>query len=465
MWLAVTEGRTRMATISFGTPRVAKHNPTHRARRFERVMEAMLIVMALLLIVLLVRRLTTDANPLPAVMTIAGLVLLCFFYAYVFVLPDDLTSTATDRTLGIASQLFGYTRSGFTDETMDNVCRIILPETLASAICITDGTTVVASAGERSSDFATGSAIRLDTTMRVLQSGEISVFATESGKDPDGLPDPLHAGIVAPLKVGDTCLGTMELYYRRQGEIDQRQLALASGFADLLSAQLATFELERQSEISARVELKALQSQVDPHFLFNTLGTIVSIVRTDPEKARSLIINFSDYYRQTLSDSDKLVTVAQEVDQAMRYVTLMQARYGEERLAVQTHIDPEVAASAVPSFVVQPLIENSIKHGMREIGTLHLSLDAYPLPNGVALRVEDDGVGMDAETLATLFDPDRPKTQRDGHGAGLALSNVLARIRIFCDNQSRIDIESTPGVGTKATIVLVGEAHQLQQGE
>ncbi len=454
-----------MATISYGTPRAAKHNPTHRAHKFERVMEAMLIVIALLLIALLIRRLVTDVNPLPAVMAIAGLVLLCFFYAYVFVLPDDLTSTATDRTLGIASQLFGYTRAGFTKESMENVCRIVLPETLASAICITDGNSVIASAGERSSDFAAGSAIQLATTKRAMRSGETSVFVTESGQGHGGLPLPLHAGIVAPLIVGETSLGTMELYYRRQGEIDQRQLALASGFADLLSAQLATFELERQAEISARVELKALQSQVDPHFLFNTLGTIVSIVRTDPEKARSLIINFSDYYRQTLSDSDKLVTVTQEVDQAMRYATLMQARYGEERLAVTTRIDPTVAELPVPSFVVQPLIENSIKHGMREMGTLHLSLDARPQPGGIALCVEDDGVGMDAQTLSTLFDPDRPKAQQGSGGAGLALSNVLARIRIFFGPESRLDIESTQGVGTKATIVLLGEPRQLQQGE
>ncbi|MFR7670521.1 MAG: histidine kinase [Collinsella sp.] len=96
-----------------------------------------------------------------------------------------------------------------------------------------------------------------------------------------------------------------------------RQTALASGFADLISTQLASFELERQDELTARVELRALQSQVDPHFLFNTISTIVSLVRTEPDKARSLLIDFSNYYRQTLSDSDTLTTLEHEVEQAL----------------------------------------------------------------------------------------------------------------------------------------------------
>ena len=99
-----------------------------------------------------------------------------------------------------------------------------------------------------------------------------------------------------------------------------RQTALASGFADLISTQLASFELERQDELTARVELRALQSQVDPHFLFNTISTIVSLVRTEPDKARSLLIDFSNYYRQTLSDSDTLTTLEHEVEQGTRYI-------------------------------------------------------------------------------------------------------------------------------------------------
>lgn len=452
-----------MANRLVAPTRAQRHNPTQVAHTWERSMNVVLGASTVLLLALLVQTLTTQPNPLPAVMTIAGLVLLCFFYAFVFVMPDDLTSKSTDRTLGIASQLFSYARGGFTEKSMQGACRTILPETFAAAICVTDGKKVMASSGELFSAFPPGHDPVSPATASVVSSGEVVVFVGEHDDPKVTLPDQLHAGIVAPLRVGDSAVGTLELYYRRQGQIDQRQMALASGFAELLSAQLATFELERQSEISARVELKALQSQVDPHFLFNTLGTIVSLVRTDPEKARRLIIDFSDYYRQTLGDSDKTVTVEQEIRQGMRYFTLMQARYGDDRLAISQDVDEALLHKSVPPFILQPILENSVKHGMREVGTLHIRLTAQEIPGGVALSVEDDGVGMDAQTRDHLFDPKRAR--HDGKGAGLAMNNVLQRIHLFFGNDSHIDVESTPDVGTNVTIVLLGDALDQQREE
>lgn len=207
----------------------------------------------------------------------------------------------------------------------------------------------------------------LKTTLSVIETGEQSVFSRDTSNETGGYFPRLRAGIVAPLTVRGHCVGTLELYYPRLSSIDMRQTALASGFADLISTQLASFELERQDELTARVELRALQSQVDPHFLFNTISTIVSLVRTEPDKARSLLIDFSNYYRQTLSDSDTLTTLEHEVEQGTRYINLMQARYGDGRLRVSVDIDFEVRDSLVPPFILQPLLENCIKHAQREI--------------------------------------------------------------------------------------------------
>ena len=280
-----------------------------------------------MLLILLGLEFFTNPNPVPAVITIAGLVLLCFFFAYVFVAPDDFSLSATDRTLGIASKIFTYTRHGLTPEATLGACQIILPETLASAICVTDGSAVVACWGEDSDRCPAGTPVVLGSTLRVLQSKHMEVFAREAPApgEPRFFPR-LHAGITAPLIVRDRCMGTIELYYPRYSDIDARQTALATGFAELISTQLASFELERQQDVSARMELRALQSQVDPHFLFNTIGTIVSLVRTEPEKARSLLIDFSNYYRQTLSNSDALTSLQNELGQGMRYINLMHAR-------------------------------------------------------------------------------------------------------------------------------------------
>lgn len=438
-----------------------------------------------MLLLLLAAECVASTNPVPAVVTIAGLVLLCFFFAYVFVVPDDFSLSATDRTLGIASKIFAYTRQGLTPEATLGACQLILPETLASSICITDGTKVLASWGEDSDKCPPGQPIVLDTTLRAIETKRMEAFARET-YDP-GMKEyhffkHLHAGIVAPLIVRDRCMGTFELYYSRYSDIDARQMALARGFAELISTQLASFELERQEEVSARMELRALQSQVDPHFLFNTIGTIVSLVRTEPEKARLLLIDFSNYYRQTLSNSETLTSLEKEVEQGIRYINLMQARYGEGRLRLSVDLDPETLDSRVPPFILQPLLENCIKHAMRETDPLSIALSSHETDDGVELVVEDDGIGMDEYTQRYLFDTkhlnneansgngvDVSTSRRDActtadgslkRGGGLALSNVLMRIHFFFGEESGIRVSSRLGVGTRITVDLLGEPHE-----
>lgn len=307
----------------------------------------------------------------------------------------------------------------------------------------------------------------LETTLNVINSGEQSVFSRDASYETGGYFPRLRAGIVAPLTVRGHCVGTLELYYPRLSSIDMRQTALASGFADLISTQLASFELERQDELTARVELRALQSQVDPHFLFNTISTIVSLVRTEPDKARSLLIDFSNYYRQTLSDSDTLTTLEHEVEQGTRYINLMQARYGDGRLRVSVDIDFEVRDSMVPPFILQPLLENCIKHAQRETEPLSIRVGAFETDDGLEIIVEDDGIGMSEEVCAHLFEQHRREEPEsitaDGsvkRGCGLALFNVLQRIHFFYGEDSGMRVKSQEGVGTQVIVELNGEPHE-----
>lgn len=448
------------------------HNSTKVLRGAQAAMLVLLGLCAPMLLVLLAWDLVANPNPVPAVVTIAGLVLLCFFFSYVFVVPDDLTSSATDRTLAIASKIFVHTRNGMTSDAALGVCQIILPETMASAMCITDGKQVLASWGLESGLCPAGTPVVLQTTMNVIESGAMSAFSREGSEELQFFPH-LRAGVIAPLAVRGRCVGTLELFYPRYGNIDMRQTALARGFADLISTQLASFELERQDELTARVELRALQSQVDPHFLFNTIGTIASLVRTDPEKARSLLVDFSNYYRQTLSDSDTLTTVEHELEQGIRYINLMQARYGEGRLKVSAHIDQDSVCRRVPPFILQPLLENCIKHAMRESEPLSIVVSSRATPQGIDLVVEDDGIGMSEEVQAHLFDPPEqapnrraqsvPTVTADGstkRGCGLALCNVLRRIHFFFGDESGIHVETREDEGTRVTVRLVGEPHE-----
>lgn len=440
------------------------NNRTRWAHIMRRWASGGLVVCSVILIMLLVEFFVSEPDPTPAVVIISAIVLLCFFYAYVLVMPDDLTLTATDRTLQIASHLLAYAQHGLAPEMAKGICETILPETFASAICITDGVQMLASAGKNADHYPLGSSVS-EATLEAVKSASANIFHRDNPPASD--PFPLRAGIVVPLSVHERVVGTIELYYTRSNQIDQRQIALSTGFGELLSSQLVSYELEQQSKRSARIELSALQSQVDPHFLFNTIGTIVSIVRTDPERARSLLIDFSNYYRQTLGDSGALVSVSQELDQGGRYISLMQARYGADRLGVSSVIDSNTRELLVPPFIIQPILENCIKHGMREDEPLHIVVTSKITGRGLEITVEDDGIGMSEEIRATLFDTNRRQEQEQElehrKGCGLALCNVLARVKLFYASSSGIEVESTEGVGTRVRFVLVGRPHAPEE--
>ena len=176
------------------------YNSTKVFRTAQHVVQAILLgIVVPLLILLLIWDLTDNPNPVPAVVVIAGLVMLCFFFSYVFVVPDDLTSSATDRTLAIASKIFAYTSRGLTPEAALGASQIILSETIASAICFTDGKQVLASWGEDSAKCPAGTPVVLRTTLNVINSGEQSVFSRDASTETGGYFPRLRAGIAHRL--------------------------------------------------------------------------------------------------------------------------------------------------------------------------------------------------------------------------------------------------------------------------
>ena len=435
------------------------YNSTKVFRTAQHVVQAILLGFVVpALILLLIWDLTDNPNPVPGVVVIAGLVMLCFFFSYVFVVPDDLTSSATDRTLAIASKIFAYTSRGLTPEAALGASKIILSETIASAICFTDGKQVLASWGEDSAKCPAGTPVVLRTTLNVINSGEQSVFSRDASTETGGYFPRLRAGIVAPLTVRGHCVGTLELYYPRLSSIDMRQTALASGFAEILSTQLAIHELEVQKELTARAEVRALQAQINPHFLFNTLNTIASFTRTDPLRARELLREFSSFYRATLDNSGSLIPVSREVAQTKRYLTFEKARFGEDRVLATFDVSEDVEDTLVPAFVIQPIVENAVRHGMGDDGALRIDVTVHQDgEDAILIAVADNGVGMDEGTAARLFDersarPDASSPQ--GGGAGVAMHNISERIHRFYGPHSYTRVESAPGKGTKVLLHL-----------
>jgi two-component system LytT family sensor kinase len=210
-------------------------------------------------------------------------------------------------------------------------------------------------------------------------------------------------------------------------------------------SQLALAELESSRERLARAEVRALRAQISPHFIYNALTAIASFVRTDPERARELILEFAEFTRYSFRAHGDFTTLAEELRSIDRYLTIERARFGE-RLQVRLQIAPEVLPVSLPFLCLQPLVENAVRHGLsRKPGIGMVSIEARDAGAECLITVEDDGVGMDP----AVFSSDRSDTD-DGQHVGL--SNVDDRLRSVFGDRYGLVVETAPGAGTKVSM-------------
>jgi two-component system LytT family sensor kinase len=204
-------------------------------------------------------------------------------------------------------------------------------------------------------------------------------------------------------------------------------------------------KLEEQKRLLLEARLDALQRQINPHFLFNTLNSIASLVRVKPEMARQMTVKLANILRALLKDHDTFVPLSEELQFTDDYLDIEVVRFGAEKLRVKKEIDPRTLVILVPSILLQPLIENSIKHGLEPringgTVTLRSQLDG----DRVRIEVADDGVGMD----------NRPASALRSNGAGIGMKNVQERLEVLYGNQAHFSVVSNPGRGTLVTIEI-----------
>jgi two-component system LytT family sensor kinase len=212
------------------------------------------------------------------------------------------------------------------------------------------------------------------------------------------------------------------------------QAALES--ARWAGSQLALAELDSSRERLARAEVRALRAQISPHFIYNALTAIASFVRTDPERARELILEFAEFTRYSFRAHGDFTTLAEELRSIDRYLTIERARFGD-RLQVRLQIAPEVLPVGLPFLCLQPLVENAIRHGLsRKPGVGMVSIEARDAGAECHITVEDDGVGMDPALLAAgVAESATNGGGGDDAGQHVGLSNVDERLRsVFGDH-------------------------------
>src|SRR4249920_2428935 len=200
--------------------------------------------------------------------------------------------------------------------------------------------------------------------------------------------------------------------------------------------------LQEQEKLLLAAKLEALANQINPHFLFNTLTSISSLVRTQPDTARMLILKLSGLLRRLMRSTDHFVTLREELESIDEYLDIESIRFGPQ-LRVVKQISPATLDVIVPSLILQPLIENSIKHGLsRKIGGGRITIRSVMQNGRAIIEVHDDGLGMTEDRLENAL------------GGGIGLSNVNERLRTIYGATYRLKLTSAPGRGTCARMEI-----------
>lgn len=342
---------------------------------------------------------------------------------------------ATFHTLHTASLAAAPLRSGLTEDRARKAVRRLRPLLGTPALCLTDGREPLAWDGRGA--HHRGAA--MEHARHVLDSGRTATVAVAC----DDPACPVSWAVVAPLIVGDRVLGTLAAYGPDEPVVLVRATEEVARWA---AAQLELAELDSSRVRLTEAETRALRAQISPHFIFNSLAAIASFVRTDPERARELLLEFADFTRYSFRRHGDFTTLAEELHSIERYLMLVRARFGD-RLGVTLRVAPEVLPVALPFLCLQPLVENSVKHGIEgRPDRSRITITADDDGSEARVVIEDDGVGMDPGRLRAVLRGEA------GPGAGIGLSNVDERLRQVYGDDHGMVVETAVGAGMRITV-------------
>lgn len=366
-----------------------------------------------------------------------------------FLEEERLGATQAQKALLIANRTLSILRQGLNPQTALQTAKIIFEVADVAAVAITDEKSVLAHVGVGEDHHQAGGQIHTYATKAALRQGTIQIAQSgaEIGCDQPGCL--LNAAVVVPLKAKDQVVGTLKLYQIKGRKISSLNIELASGIAALISTQIELSALDKQAELLARAELRALQSQINPHFLFNALNTIKSFCRQKPEQARFLLGQLGEFLRKNLQTNREFVTLQEELEHIRAYLDIEQARFGN-KLKVMIDVDEAALNCYLPQLLLQPLVENAIKHGIYpqvKGGTVKICIRA--IEGELAITIKDDGVGIFPDWEERLQAGTIPTS-----GLGIGLKNVNERLKTIYGKDRGLNITSQPGEGTEVSVTI-----------
>ncbi|RPF50063.1 LytS/YhcK type 5TM receptor domain-containing protein [Aquisalibacillus elongatus] len=357
----------------------------------------------------------------------------------------------TNRALSIAEKALPILKDASLAKNAEALAELLYDELDVAAIAIADQKDVVSFVGQGEDHHQVGESIKMRLSQVALETGELQVAYDKSELQCPYESCPLQTAIMVPVYRSREVIGLINLYYRHSQQIRAVEVELARGLGTIISNQLSGFEAERMKELLKEAEMRNLQAQIHPHFLFNTFNLIHSLMRVNHEQARRILIRFSQYMRANLNIASKsLIPLRDEIEHVNAYLDIVTARF-QDQLEVKKEIDQDVLDVLIPSATLQPLVENSIQHGLKKIQSKGIvKINVVRIQDSVSIEVKDNGIGFPEELLLSIGK--QPFTDR--HGNGTALYNVNERLKGILGEDVQLKCRNLDGGGSSVSFLI-----------
>lgn len=358
---------------------------------------------------------------------------------------EKYSAAFSSKAMKIAERSVGILSGGFNQQNTQQVAQIIYEETGVGAVSFTDREKILAFIGTGDDHHLPGTKISSILTKRAIEHEEIIYADGYELAYQCSISDKCKLGsaLIIPLIDGEgKVLGTIKLYEGKQKLFSSINRSLGEGLAKLLSNQILEGRYSEQQTLLTQAELRLLQAQVNPHFLFNALNTISAVIRHNPNRARELIQFLSQFFRRNLKTNIDAVTINEEMAHTRAYIEIELARFSD-RLKVDFKIDSDVLDVMLPTFTLQPLVENAIKHGTSTL-----------LENG-KIEIKGGTITVNGEMFVQLLVIDNAGTyQVKENITGLGLQIVDKRIKNKFGETFGLEMSCEPGMSTTAKILF-----------
>lgn len=371
---------------------------------------------------------------------------------------EQTKAVQTHDVLQLANQTMPYFRSGLNEESCEKAAQTIQQFMKVDAVSITNQERILAHVGAASDHHIPSSEIITDLSKKVLRTGEVSEAHSREEIGCNHIGCPLEAAIVIPLKSKQQTIGTLKMYFTDKTQLTFVERQLAEGLGNIFSQQIELGEVEWQSKLLQDAEIKSLQSQVNPHFFFNTMNTISALIRIDSEKARLLLLQLSQFFRSNLTGArTNLIPLSKELQQVEAFQLLEEARF-PERFQLEVKYDKGLEQVLLPPFLIQVLVENAYRHAFkgRKKGNQVL-VTISDQNDAIHISVQDNGVGIDPDVLNRLG----KEVVSSDKGSGSAIENLNKRLISLFGESAHLRFHSTD-TGTIVSCVI--RRNDLEEG-